>query len=160
MKLEGILRHAHEEKGARWNLELDLNGILRRLAKSNAPSAYDGAIAYAGPDAERTSLLAIRQPLVLIEDLTIPATFPRRKDIVTLLCDHTAEGEMAAAYFLNRNYRNFDYVGAEEGSDYNALRQRGCAEAVAKASLRHRLRFQDAARGMTEAAAAPFSPSS
>lgn len=136
MKLEGILKYAHEKKGVRWDLELDLSGILRRLARSKSPSAYDGIIAYVGSDAERASLLAIRQPLVLIEDLAIPASFPRRKDIVTLLCDHAAEGETAATYFLERNYRTFAYVGEEEDSEYNALRLHGYTEAVSKAGFR------------------------
>ena len=136
MKLEGILQYAHEKKGVRWDLELDLSGILRRLASSTSPSAYDGIIAYVGSDSERRSLLAIRQPLVLIEDLTIPAAFPRRKDIVTILCDHAAEGETAAGYFLERNYRNFAYVGAEEDSEYNALRRKGYAAALANAGFR------------------------
>ena len=130
MKLEGILQYAHEKSGARWNLELDLGGILRKLVRGAARTSYDGIIAYVGSDAERKSLLAINLPLVLIEDLTIPAKFPRRRNVVTLLCDHEAEGRTAANYFLERQYRNFAYVGAEVDSDYNALRRKGFADAV------------------------------
>ena len=135
MKLEGILQYAHEKSGARWNLELDLGGILRKLVRGAAKTSYDGIIAYVGSDTERRSLLAINLPLVLIEDLTIPATFPRRRNVVTLLCDHEAEGRTAARYFLDRHYRNFAYVGAEVDSDYNARRRKGFTDAVREAGL-------------------------
>ena len=135
MKLEGILQYAHEKSGARWNLELDLNGILRKLARGDVGTPYDGIIAYVGSDAERKSLLAINLPLVLIEDLAIPATFPRRRNVVTLLCDHEAEGRTAANYFLERRYQTFAYVGAEEDSEYNALRHKGFADAVRAAGF-------------------------
>ena len=135
MKLEGILQYAHEKKGARWDLELDLSGILGRLQRTNARQPYDGIIAYVGGDAERKSLLAIRRPLVLIEDLAIPAALPRRKDLVTLLCDHAAEGKTAADYFLSRNYRNFAYVGLKEDSQYNALRRKGFTDALRAAGF-------------------------
>lgn len=135
MKLEGILQYAHEKSGARWNLELDLGGILRKLVRGAARPSYDGIIAYVGSDAERKSLLAINLPLVLIEDLTIPAKFPRRRNVVTLLCDHEAEGRTAAKYFLERQYRNFAYVGAEVDSDYNALRRKGFTDTVREAGF-------------------------
>ena len=135
MKLEGILKYAHEKKGAHWDLVLDLSGILKRLARTSTRSPYDGIIAYVGSDAERKTLLTIRQPLVLIEDQTLPKSFPRRKNIVTLLCDHESEGETAANYFLGRNYRNFAYVGDEGASEYSALRLRGYRTAVSKAGF-------------------------
>ena len=135
MKLEGILQYAHEKSGARWNLELDLSGILRKLVRGAARTSYDGIIAYVGSDAERRSLLAIDLPLVLIEDLTVPGRFPRRRNVVTLLCDHEAEGRTAARYFLERHYRNFAYVGAEVDSDYNALRRKGFTDAVREAGF-------------------------
>lgn len=135
VKLEGILQYAHEKKGARWDLELDLSGILGRLLQTNASQPYDGIIAYVGDDAERKSLLAIRRPLVLIEDLAIPSTLPRRKDIVTLLCDHAAEGKTAADYFLSRNYRNFAYVGLREDSQYNTLRRKGFTDTLLAAGF-------------------------
>ena len=45
MKLEGILQYAHEKKGARWDLELDLSGILGRLLRTDARQPYDGILA-------------------------------------------------------------------------------------------------------------------
>ena len=97
MKLEGILQYAHEKSGARWDLELDLGGILGKLVRGTARARYDGIIAYVGSDAERRSLLALNHPLVLIEDLSVPAAFSRRRNFVTLLCDHEAEGRTAAS---------------------------------------------------------------
>jgi len=130
MKLEGILQYAHEKKGARWDLVLDLDGILGRLVRQKAASTYDGIIAYVRSDEDRKSLLGIRLPIVLIEDLAVPSAFPKRKDVVTLLCDHESEGRTAAEHFLERHFRNFAYVGTERDSDYNALRQRGFTKAL------------------------------
>lgn len=135
MKLEGILQYAHEKSGARWDLELDLGGILGKLVRGTARARYDGIIAYVRSDAERRSLLALNHPLVLIEDLSVPAAFSRRRNVVTLLCDHEAEGRTAASYFLARRYRNFAYVGDEEDSEYNALRQKGFTDAVRAAGF-------------------------
>ena len=135
MKLEGILQYAHGRKGRRWNLELDLGGIAGRLTRRNATRGFDGLIAYVRSDAERKSLLATAIPTVLIEDLLAPTSFPRRRDVVTLLCDHVAEGRTAADYFIRRLHRQFAFVGTRVNTEYSALRLKGYAEALAAAGF-------------------------
>ena len=135
MKLEGILQYAHEKKGTRWNLELDLGGIVGRLARRSSARRYDGLIAYVQSAAERRAVLETQLPAVLIEDLFAPKTFPRRHDVVTLLCDHVAEGRTAADYFIRLGYRSFAFVDAPAGAEYGALRLRGYARALAAAGF-------------------------
>ena len=130
MKLEGILQYAYEKKGVRWNLELDLSGIMAQLSEGKRLSGYDGIIAYVDSAEKRKALLSIRLPMVLIEDLEIPRSFSRRRDVVTFFCDHEAEGRTAANYFLERRYRHFAYVGDLEASSYSAQRQAGFSAAV------------------------------
>lgn len=109
-KLEGILQYAHEKPNGHWDIVLDLG--------DTPPDDLDGVIAYVVSDAYRRSILSMRKPTVLIEDLFEPSAFSRRKNVVTLLCDHVAEGRTAARYFLDRHYRNFAFVGAKgEWSD-------------------------------------------
>lgn len=135
MKLEGVVQYAHEKRGVRWNLKLDIRGKIRNLSRPNTASKYDGVIAYVGSDEERRLLLSIRLPMVLIEDLETPSSFSRRKDVVTLLCDHEAEGRTAANYFLQKHYANFAYVGDEKRSTYDMQRQQGFTQAVRDAGL-------------------------
>lgn len=130
MKLEGILQYAYEKKGVRWNLELDLSGIMTQLSKGKRSSRYDGIIAYVDSEKKRKTLLSIRLPMVLIEDLEVPQSFSRRRDVVTFFCDHEAEGQTAANYFLERHYPHFAYVGDLEASNYGAQRQAGFSEAI------------------------------
>lgn len=104
-KLEGILQYAHGKSNGRWDVVLDLGDA--------PPPDIDGIIAYVVSDKHRKAILALRKPTVLIEDLFEPKSFPRRKNVVTLLCDHVAEGRTAARYFLERHYRHFAFVGAK-----------------------------------------------
>ena len=104
-KLEGILRYAHEKFSARWDIALDLGDA--------PPQELDGVIAYVMSDAHRRQVLALRKPTVLIEDLLEPHSFSRRRDVVTILCDHVAEGRTAARFFLDRHYRNIAFVGVD-----------------------------------------------
>lgn len=106
MKLEGVLAYAHEKKGERWDLEIDVGG-------RHKPN-LDGIIAYVKSDKERREILGRRLPTVLIEDLMTPTSFSRRPDVVTLLCDHAAEGRTAADYFRERHFQNFAFVGADD----------------------------------------------
>ena len=141
MKFEGVLQYAHEKSGATWDLELDVGGIAGRIAPGNRSAArYDGIIYYVLSDAERKALLALGKPIVLIEDLMTPRTFTRRRNAVTILCDHEAEGRTAARYFLGRGYRSFAYVGAEKDADgrlaeYSESRRRGYVAEIAAAGL-------------------------
>ena len=142
LKLEGVLQYAHEKSGATWDLELDVSGIAGRIALGSRSAAkYDGIIYYVLSDAERRALLALGKPIVLIEDLMTPRTLTRRKNAVTILCDHEAEGRTAARYFFGRGYRSFAYVGAEKDADgnlaeYSDARRRGFVAEIAAAGLK------------------------
>lgn len=131
LKLEGILKYAQERTGAKWNLELDIGGTVGQLLRTGTPTPYDGIIAYVQSDRERRSILKINLPTVLIEDLSTPAP-TRRKHIVTIICNHFAEGQTAANYFLNRHYANFAFVGTEDQTGWSDLRRDGFVSTLRK----------------------------
>lgn len=107
LKLEGVLRFAHEKRGDRWDVVIDVGGRI-------GPD-ISGLIAYVTSDAHRRKMLAAGLPTVLIEDLLEPKSPSRRRNVVTLLCDHEAEGRTAARHFLGRHYRNFAFIGTDAG---------------------------------------------
>ncbi|MGN0832883.1 MAG: substrate-binding domain-containing protein [Kiritimatiellia bacterium] len=125
LKLEGVLKFAHEKSGDRWDVVIDVGGRLH-------PDA-DGIIAYVTSPVHRRKLLAAHRPTILIEDLTEQKRPSRRTDVVTLLCDHKAEGRTAGRYFLDRHFRNFAFVGT--GDEWSDLRRDGYCETVGNAGF-------------------------
>jgi len=122
LKLEGILEYAHEKSGDRWDIVLDVGHWQR--------SGLGGIIAYVTSSAHRRQMLAARVPTVLIEDRLEPKSFSRRSDVVTILCDHVAEGRTAARYFLDRHFRNFAFIGTD--AEWSRRRGRGFARTIEK----------------------------
>ena len=120
MKLEGLLAYAHEKSGTRWNVELDIGADFE-----HDPRKYDGTVAYISSDAERKRFLDAKSPTVLIEDLLRPTRFSKAAHVVTLLCDHEAEGRTAADYFLERHFRNFAWVGPVQPEPWSESRRVG-----------------------------------
>lgn len=104
LKLEGLLAYAHEKHGAKWNIELSTE------AWSGDAEDADGIIAYVTAPEDRTRFIRSGRPVVLIEDLLQPSTYPADKNVVTLFCDHESEGRAAASYFLSRHFANFAFV--------------------------------------------------
>lgn len=127
-KLEGVLKYAHEKAGERWDLFIDLGDRPRK--------DLDGVISYVTSAAHRRRILATGLPAVLIEDLCEPKACPRRRNVVTILCDHVAEGQTAARYFLDRHFRNFAFVGTD--GEWSRRRGEGFSRTVEKAGFRCR----------------------
>jgi len=125
LKLEGVLKFAHEKSGERWDIVLDVGTRLL--------SDIDGIIAYVTSPEHRRKMLAARRPTILIEDLMEPKNPSRRTDVVTLLCDHRTEGRTAAKYFLDRHFRHFAFVGTQ--AEWSARRRDGYSETVGKAGF-------------------------
>lgn len=124
LKLDGILAFAHERHAPAWRVELDFAALQGRPSRLAAADC-DGIVAYVESDARRDELLATGVPLVLIEDALRPARFPTARHVVTLLCDHEAEGRAAADYFLARHFRHFAWLGPVRAADWSDARRDG-----------------------------------
>ena len=135
LKLEGVLAYAHEKPGARWRIDLDF-GALSGSPAPLAPHRADGVVAYVDSDARRREIVASGIPAVLIEDALVPRRFPRAKHVVTLLCDHEAEGRAAADYFLERHFRSFAWLGPESETEWGLARRDGFAKRLREAGFR------------------------
>lgn len=131
LKLDGILAFAHKQHAPAWRVELDFGALSGHPARLAAKD-YDGIIAYVESDVRRDELLATGTPLVLIEDIFQPMRFPSARHVVTLLCDHVAEGRAAADYFLSRHFRNFAWLGPRHTADWSAARRDGFAARLRK----------------------------
>lgn len=127
LKLEGLFTYARDKSGATWQIELMLPG----LGDSRRISDFDGVVAYVTGEAMRRRVVGAGVPSVLIEDVCTPRRCPTARHVVTLLCDHEAEGEAAAGYFLERHFRNFAYLGIDE--PWSRRRRQGFASTVLKA---------------------------
>lgn len=134
LKLDGILAYAHEKTGERWQILLDFGALSGVPAPLSAQRA-DGVIAYVDSEARRREIVAARIPAVLIEDALSPRHGSRAKHVVTLLCDHVAEGRAAADYFLARHFRAFAWLGPEAATDWSRARREGFAARLAEAGL-------------------------
>ena len=135
LKLDGILAYAHEKAGERWQIVLDFGALSGSPAPLSAQRA-DGVIAYVDSDARRREIITAQIPAVLIEDALTPRRFPGAKYVVTLLCDHMAEGRVAADYFLARHFRSFAWLGPETATDWSQTRREGFAKRLAEAGFR------------------------
>ena len=124
LKLDGILAYAHEKVGERWQIILDFGALSGSPAPLSSLRA-DGVIAYIDSDARRREIVAAKLPAVLIEDALSPRYGSRAKHVVTLLCDHVAEGRAAADYFLARHFRSFAWLGPETETDWSRARHEG-----------------------------------
>lgn len=120
LKLEGLLAYAHEKSGVRWNVELTLGSDAGHDLRD-----YDGLVAYISSDEERKRVVNVGLPTVLIEDILQPARFTASRHVVTLLCDHEAEGETAAEYFLTRHFRHFAWIGLPKPEPWSENRRKG-----------------------------------
>jgi len=134
LKLDGILAYAHEKTGDRWQIDLDFSALTGAPAPIS-PRRADGVIAYIDSDARRREVVAAGIPSVLIEDALVPRRVPRARHVVTLLCDHEAEGRAAADYFIERHFRNFAWLGPEEETDWSRARRGGFAARIAEAGF-------------------------
>ena len=134
LKLDGILSYAHEKTGERWQIALDF-GALSGAPAPMSPRRADGVIAYVDSDARRREIVAAGIPAVLIEDLLVPRRTPRARHVVTLLCDHLAEGRAAADYFLDRHFSSFAWLGPESSTDWSAARREGFAGRLGEAGF-------------------------
>ena len=124
LKLDGILAYAHEKVGERWQIILDFGALSGAPAPLSSLRA-DGVIAYIDSSARRREIVASKLPAVLIEDALSPRCGSHAKHVVTLLCDHVAEGRAAADYFLARHFRSFAWLGPETETDWSRARREG-----------------------------------
>lgn len=135
LKLDGILAYAHEKVGERWQIILDFGALSGSPAPLSSLRA-DGVIAYIDSDARRREIVAAKLPAVLIEDALSPRRGSRAKHVVTLLCDHVAEGRAAADYFLARHFRSFAWLGPETETDWSRARREGFVSRLVEAGFR------------------------
>ena len=131
LKFEGVLAYAHEKPGPEWQIQADPGGLLTDIVKDPRHFHIDGIIAYVTDDKMRSVLSRSKCPTVLIEDLNEPNRPVCRTHVLTLICDHLAEGHAAASHFLSRHFSNFAYVGPTHPIPWAAIRQRGFSETVA-----------------------------
>ena len=124
LKLDGILAYAHEKTGDRWQIALDFGALSGTPAPLSAQQA-DGVIAYVDSEARRREVVGAGIPAVLIEDLIVSRRNTRSRHVVTLLCDHEAEGRVAADYFLVRHFVRFAWLGPETETDWSRARRDG-----------------------------------
>jgi len=134
LKLDGILAYAHEKSGDRWRIDLDFGALSGSPAPLSARRA-DGVIAYIDSAARRREVVAAGLPAVLIEDALTPRQATRARHAVTLLCDHVAEGQAAADYFVARHFRSFAWLGSEAETDWSRGRRRGFAARLGEAGF-------------------------
>ena len=111
LKVDGILAYAHEKRGVKWNLRLE-------TAAWKTGGVCDGRIIYVTDPEDRVRFSSDDIPTVLIEDVLQPACAAPGKNTVTLVCDHSAEGEAAAKHFLVRHFTDFAFIDEveEDGS--------------------------------------------
>lgn len=131
LKFEGVLAYAHEKTGPEWQIQADPGGLLTDIVKDPRRFNIDGIIAYVTDDKTRSVLSRSKCPTVLIEDLNEPGHPIAGKNILTLICDHFAEGKAAATHFLNLRFSNFAYVGPTHPTPWADIRQHGFSETVA-----------------------------
>lgn len=124
LKLDGILAYAHEKTGGRWQISLDF-GALSGLPAPISSRRADGVIAYVDSDERRREVVAAGIPAVLVEDVLVPRRSPRARHVVTILCDHEAEGRAAADYFLAKHFRSFAWLGPETETEWSRARRDG-----------------------------------
>lgn len=134
LKLDGILAYAHEKTGERWQILLDFGALSGAPAPLSARRA-DGVIAYVDSPARRREIVAAKLPSVLIEDALSPRQCSRSRHVVTILCDHVAEGRAAADYFLSRHFRSFAWLGPGTETDWSRARRAGFAARLAEAGF-------------------------
>lgn len=135
LKLDGILAYAHEKTGERWQILLDFGALSGAPAPLSSQRA-DGVIAYVDSEERRREIVAARLPAVLIEDALSPRHGSRARHVVTILCDHVAEGRAAADYFLSRHFRAFAWLGPETETDWSRARREGFAARLAEAGFK------------------------
>lgn len=132
--LEGILAYAREKKGVRWQVDLDF-GEIDCCPIPIDLSVYDGFITLVTHPDQRDAARRRTKPTVLVEDVLCPGTIPTKRNIVTIVNDHTAEGAAAADYFLARHFRNFAWYGEKNEPDWSAARHRGFADRLRSAGF-------------------------
>ncbi len=125
--LEGLLAYAHTKGGAPWQLHLDLRDLNRQHLKNLAHWHCNGIIAYILSERERRDFLATELPAVFIEPLLSKPHHTSRRNVVTFVNEHAAEGRTAADYFLKRHYRSFAYVGTARPTFWSDERRKGYA---------------------------------
>ena len=130
LKFEGVLAYAHEKPGPEWQIQADPGGLLTDIVKDPRRFHIDGIIAYVTDDKTRSVLSRSKCPTVLIEDLNEPNRPVCRTHVLTLICDHLAEGHAAASHFLSRHFSNFAYVGPTRPATWADIRQRGFSESL------------------------------
>lgn len=135
LKLEGIVKYAKEKNGPHWSLRFIIGIVDENWMRRQSLDNLDGIIAYIQSVRERDFLAKARIPVVTIEDIILPDSKLRHRNFASVVCDHVAEGRIAARYFLDRHYRNFAFIGAERRADWSDLRQRGFADELADAGF-------------------------
>lgn len=130
LKFEGVLAYAHEKTGTEWHIQPDPGGLLPSIAKDPRRFNIDGIIAYVTDEKNRKDLSSTSCPTVLIEDLNEPEHPIVGKNVLTLVCDHFAEGKAAATHFLDLRFSNFAYVGPTRPTAWADIRLRGFANTL------------------------------
>ena len=134
LKLEGILAYAHEKRGDKWQVKLDINTFIHHRQRP-IPKDTDGIIAYVESEDQRQKLVNSGIPTVLLEDMLDPKAFPLSARVVTLLCDHEAEGRAAAEYFLSRHFQHFAWLGPKSETEWSTSRRNGYVARLQKEGL-------------------------
>lgn len=136
-KLEGILTYVRERKNDSWYVQIDTGGFTRQILSGISNWQCDGIIAFIDNPSERRRYIQSHVPTDLIDpflDIRQPPP-SRRKNLIFFANDHAAEGRTAAAYFLDRHYRSFAYVGDPESTFWSQCRCRGFCAALKDAGF-------------------------
>ena len=134
--LEGLLQYAHESNPGAWHFHLDLHDLNRQHIRDLKSWNCQGIIAYILSARERRAYLATGLPAVFIEPtLAKPIPLGGRRNVVTFVNDHSAEGRTAAKYFIERRYSSFAYIGTARPTFWSDARLEGFRTRLAEAGF-------------------------
>ena len=129
----GILDYARRH--GPWRCHL-LEGRPEEQLLNLRRERFDGIISAGGTRRVNDAFASVGVPFVLLE----PRPEMRGKNgsfpVPFVSYDSRAIGALAAAYYLERGYRHFAFVGETSGWFWNAERRAGFAEALAKAGFK------------------------
>lgn len=124
--LEGILSYAKDHTFPRWQVILGLRNLNKAMEINPALHGFDAVIAAVHNPADRAFYYETGLPTVLFEPTIKGTAIPRPPgNVVLFLNDHSAEGRVAAEYFLSRGYSSFAFVGTPEATAWSDSRLEG-----------------------------------
>ena len=133
--LEGVLKYAHENSAAMWEMYFDTETVIKRQPPDIKEFQIGGILAYVDDTAFRDAVIASDIPAVLYDPSIALGSIrpPKRKDVILMVHDFREEGRFAARYLLDRHYQHFAYVGEAGGAvPADVCREKGFADELGK----------------------------